>query len=133
MATKARKRKAKLTGTAWADITAYNLQIGGFKWRTAKGDPVVEINLTGLVIGAGKLVSIGAIQFYHDSTPVPFDQAGWSGDPPDAMSAYMRLPLAMFDTVIQLLDRHRGVRISANVPAGGPTQITLTQLVYTPV
>jgi len=127
------KVKAKASGSVWADVTSYGLQVNGFRWRTALGQPVIEIQLTGTVIDTSKPASIGAIQFFHESTPVPHDQAGWTGDPPAAMQAFMRLPLSMFDQVVRLLGQRHGVRFSAHVPATGPAQLTLTQIAYTPV
>jgi hypothetical protein len=127
------KTKTKAPGGVWADVTSYGLQINGFRWRTALGQPVVEIQLTGTVIDASKPASIGAIQFFNDPAQVPYDQAGWTGDPPTAMQAFMRLPLSLFDQVVRLLGQRHGVRFSAHVPASGPTQVTLTQIAYTPV
>jgi hypothetical protein len=130
---KKKRSKAKATGGVWADVTSYGLQVSGFRWRTALGQPVVEIQLTGTVIDAAKPASIGAVQFFHESTGVPHDRADWSGDPPQAMQAFMRLPLGMFDQVVRLLGQRHGVRFSAHVPATGPVQVTLTQIAYTPV
>jgi hypothetical protein len=127
------KAKTKAPGGVWADVTSYGLQVNGFRWRTALGQAVVEIQLTGTVIEASKPASIGAIQFFHDPAQVPHDQADWTGDPPTAMQAFMRLPLSMFEQVVRLLGQRHGVRFSAHVPETGPTQVTLTQIAYTPI